>query len=110
MKWLLTLKTAPVQQVGRQGRRRSLQAGPPKERIKRTQLMFQPPLHSPLQLPAQRQLLLLHQLLIQPPGQPRSQIALLLQRSIQLRIQLQHQLRLQLQPLLQLQLPVLRQL
>ena len=106
MKWLLTSKTAPVQQVGRQGRRRSLQAGPPKERIKRTQLMFQPLLHSPLQLPAQRQLL--HQLLLHPPGQPLFQIVLLLQRSIQLRIQ--HQRRLQLQPLLQLLLPVLLQL
>ena len=108
MKWLLTPKMAPVQQVGRQGRRRSLQAGPSKERIKRTQLMFQPLLHSPLQLPAQRQLPLLRQLLLQTPSQPLSQIVLLLQRSIQLRIQ--YQRRLQLRPLLQLLLPVLLQL
>ena len=72
--------------------------------------MSQPLLQSRLQLPAQRQLLLLHQLLLQPPGQPRSQIALLLQRSIQLRIQLQHQLRLQLRPLLQRRLKFLLQL
>ena len=84
--------------------------GPPKERIKRTQLMFQPLPRGLLQLPARRQLLLLHQLLIQPPGQPLSQIVLLLQRLIQLRIQLKHQRRLQLRPLLQLLLPVLLQL
>ena len=109
MKWLLTSKTAPDQQVGRQRRRRSLSVGPPKERIKRTQLMFQPLPRGLLQLPARRQLLLLHQLLIQHPGQPLSQIVLLLQRSIQLRIQFKHQ-RLQLRPLLQLLLPILLQL
>ena len=83
--------------------------GPPKERIKRTQLTFQPLPRGLLQLPARRQLLLLHQLLIQYPGQPLSQIVLLLQRLIKLRIQLKHQ-RLQLRPLLQLLLPVLLQL
>ena len=69
--------------------------------------MFQPLLRGLLQLPARRQLLLLHQLLIQHPGQPLSQIVLL--RLIQLRIQLKHQ-RLQLRPLLQLLLPILLQL
>ena len=106
MKWLLTSKTAPVQQVWRQRRRRS--AGPPKERIKRTQLMFQPLPRGLLQLPARRQLRILHQLLLQTPSQPLSQIILLLQRPIQLRIQ--YQRRLQLRPLLQLLLPVLLQL
>ena len=108
MKWLLTPKTALVQQVGRQGRRRSLQAGPSKERIKRTQLMVQPLLHSPLQLPAQRQLPLLRQLLPQTPSQHLSQIVLLLQRPIQLRIQ--YQWRLQLRTRLQSLLPVQLQL
>ena len=70
--------------------------------------MVQPLLHSPLQLPAQRQLPLLRQLLPQTPSQPLSQIVLLRQRSIQLRIQ--YQRRLQLRPLLQLLLPVLLQL
>ena len=70
--------------------------------------MVQPLLHSPLQLPAQRQLPLLRQLLPQTPSQPLSQIVLLLQRSIQLRIQ--YQRRLQPRPLLQLLLPVLLQL
>ena len=84
--------------------------GLPKERIKRTKLMFQPLLRGLLQLAARYQLLLLHQLLLQPPGQPLSQIVLLLQRLIQLRIQPQHQLRLQLWPLLQLLHPALFQL
>ena len=70
--------------------------------------MVQPLLHSPLQLPAQRQLPLLRQLLLQTPSQPLSQIVLLRQRSIQL--QIQYQRRLQPRPLLQLLLPVLLQL
>ena len=81
--------------------------GLPKERIKRTKLMFQPLLRGLLQLAARRQLLLLHQLLLQPPGQPLSQIVILLRRPIQLRIQLKHQRRLRLRPLLQPPLPVL---